>query len=281
MISFMEQRIALIGATGWIGRSVLERMEGRHAVVAVSGSSLGGAGIRNGLRLTGAQVVVNAAGLRQATWDELSDANIALVEGSLDYCREAGATFVTLGSAAEYGRSDCGVLAETQSCAPASEYGKSKRAATELVVAAHRDGVRAVVLRLFNVYGRCQPTGVAVGDLALRVRLAAEQDQEVVLNDWDVLRDYVERCDVARVVEACALGEMSLPPVVNIGTGQGLRLFDVVSEMAKLRGVSVLKGECSADRIPSAVADVGLLKRVTELPQPATAEGIAARCVTD
>ena len=281
MMSPVEQRIALIGATGWIGQSVLKRLEETHTVVPVSGSNLRSAGILEGLRRSEAEVVINAAGLRQTTRGEIWDANVVLVENALRYCRETSASFVTLGSAAEYGRSDGGVMSESQDCAPTSDYGKSKLAATELVVAAHNDGVRAVVLRLFNVYGRSQPSGVAVGDLALRVRNASEEDGKVVLNDWDVVRDYVERCEVARIVSACALAQSVWPPVVNVGTGGGLQLFDVVNAMAKIRSVTVLKGKCSPDRVASAVADVKLLEQVTRLPRPATAEGIAARCAID
>jgi nucleoside-diphosphate-sugar epimerase len=135
-----------------------------------------------------------------------------VVEAVGERCRAV----VRLGSSTEYAETD-GPMDETTALRPRGFFGASKAAGSLLVTAtAAARGMRATVLRAFQVYGpddhphRLVPT----------VLRAAWSGEELPLTAPGMRRDWVHVDDV---VEACvrAAHADDLPPgqVLNIGTG--------------------------------------------------------------
>ena len=123
---------------------------------------------------------------------------------------------VRLGSSTEYAASDR-PLAEDAPLSTASFFGGSKAAGSLMLLAAAAEhGVRATVLRAFQVYG----PGDHPARLVPVVLAAAAGRRRVPLTAPGRRRDWVW---VGDVVEACvrAAGADDLPPgtVVNLGTG--------------------------------------------------------------
>ena len=163
-------RVAVVGATGFVGRSLCEALERRgHRPVAVraprlSSSARDAAGLvaemgrtdvaPEVIRLREAfatcQVVVNAAGLATATaaaQGALIGAN-ALMPAVVAEAAPAGRRLVHVSSAAVQGRRP--VLDESRECSPFSPYSESKALGEQVM---HRRRPDAVCFRPTSVHG--------------------------------------------------------------------------------------------------------------------------------
>lgn len=176
----------------------------------------------------------------------------ALLEGALD----AGLRrFVYSSSAAVYGQPDTlEPIHEDEPCEPINPYGASKRAGEWMIDAtARRHGWRAVSLRYFNVAGAGDPSlgdrGVA-NLIPLVFRALDEGRRPQVFGDdyptadGTCVRDYVHVADLARAhVAAVGWTEQAdgrQPHLaVNIGTGRGASVLQVLEAVAKVAGQDV------------------------------------------
>jgi UDP-glucose-4-epimerase GalE len=158
-------------------------------------------------------------------------------------------------SAAVYGQGARGALetiAETADKAPASPYGDTKLAAEWMIEAQCRAyGLTAVALRYFNAAG-ADPSGL-IGEahepethlipLAIAAALGDGKPLTVFGQDFDTpdgtcLRDYIHVNDLA-AAHVAAL-EADLPAgafeAVNVGTGQGRSVTEVVEAVGRAAG---------------------------------------------
>lgn len=117
---------------------------------------------------------------------------------------------------------------------PASAYGLSKLAEEDLLtMVADRRGIEPVILRYGAVQGRPQPFQNAYYG-ALRIfclRLAHDQ-QPVLLEDGNQLRDFVDVEDVARA-NLAALVELS-PGRYNVASGRAHTLMDLARTLLRV-----------------------------------------------
>ncbi|HET8930116.1 MAG TPA: NAD-dependent epimerase/dehydratase family protein, partial [Acidimicrobiales bacterium] len=173
------RRFLVLGANGFIGRGVAEvlvRNPASGEVVRHLHRNVGpgrGEGIRtldlitaSDADLTGLwdevhpQVVVNCVGATagdDVTFQELNVDLVARLVHSLG--GREGTRLIQLGSAAEYGIGEPGrPVVESDRCEPVGAYGRSKLAATNLVLeAASRGDIDGTVLRVFNPIGPGAP----------------------------------------------------------------------------------------------------------------------------
>ncbi len=152
-----------------------------------------------------------------------------LVEALPEGCRAV----VRLGSSTEYGE-QAAPLDETAPLRPRGFFGTTKAAGSVAVAAAAvRRGMRAVVLRAFQVYGPLDHPGRLV-PTALR---AARSGGVLPLTRPGLGRDWVYVDDV---VDACvrAAGADDLPggQVLNIGTGRQVSNEELVAQLAAVAG---------------------------------------------
>lgn len=155
-----------------------------------------------------------------------------LVDALTDDCRAV----VRLGSSTEYAAGD-GPIDEDAPLAPRGFFGATKAAGSLLLLgAAAERGVRAAVVRAFQVYGP--------GDKGERfvpaVLRAAATGEVLALTRPGLRRDWVW---VGDVVDACvrAATGSDLPPglVVNVGTGTQTSNEDIVALAERVTGRSV------------------------------------------
>lgn len=135
-----------------------------------------------------------------------------LVEALPEHCR----TVVRLGSSTEYAAADR-PLAEDAVLEPRGFFGATKAAGSLLLQAAAAErGVRAAVLRAFQVYGPGDhPTRlVPVVLAAARTGAAVPLPPRVSRRDWVWVGDVVDACVRAAVDDTLPAGV-----VLNIGTG--------------------------------------------------------------
>ncbi|MFE6689529.1 NAD-dependent epimerase/dehydratase family protein [Streptomyces sp. NPDC057743] len=240
-------RVLLIGANGYLGRYVADRLLADPAVQLTALGRGDDADVRFDLA-TGSPgaltrfldavhpgVVVNCAGTTRGGARELTRHNTVAVATICESLRRSGcgARLVHLGCASEYGPSQPGSsTAEDAVPRPGGPYGVSKLAATELVLGS---GLDAVVLRVFSPVGPGTPAGSPLGRLAEAMRRAMQSgDNELKLGGLGVQRDFVDVRDVARAVHAASLS--AAQGVVNIGTGRAVRLREAAAVLARVAG---------------------------------------------
>lgn len=240
-------RVLLIGAHGYLGRFVADRLLADPAVQLTALGRSDDADVRFDLS-TGSPgaltrfldavhpgVVINCAGAVRGGARDLTRHNTVGAATVCEALRRStcSARLVHLGCAAEYGPAQVGSsTAEDAMPRPGGPYGVSKLAATELVLGS---GLDAVVLRVFSPAGPGTPAGSPLGRLAEGMRRALQQgDSELRLPGLGVQRDFVDVRDVARAVHAASLS--AAQGVVNIGTGRAVRMRDAVSVLARVAG---------------------------------------------
>ncbi|GAA0811387.1 hypothetical protein Sya03_17260 [Spirilliplanes yamanashiensis] len=228
----------LFGGAGFLGRHVAAALTG-HDVVAPARSAVdltAGPEAIAGL-LRGADAIVNCAGVTTGPAAGLAAGNVVAVAHLLTAWERAepGARLVHLGSAAEYGAAAPGrPVAETDEPEPVSAYGHSKLAGTALVAAAHRRGLPATVLRVFNPLGPGTPAALLPGRLVAGLRAAADGGPPATTGPLDGHRDFVDARDVAAAVRTAATARAPLPALLNVGSGRATALRDLAGLAAAL-----------------------------------------------
>lgn len=280
-------RILVLGAGGFIGahvREALQRMDdggsvilasrraptalaARERWVAFDATVADRAALAERFIDAAPDVIVNCAGITTGDEPGLIRGNVTFVIDALA-ARTAvapDARLVHLGSSAEYGAVPAGIpIREDDRPNPVGAYGRAKLAATEAVLAAgHRDGLEALVLRVFNPIG----PGLPDGNLLTRAARAmldarASRAPAITLGRLDAYRDFVDVDDVAEAVAAAALHPGPLGPrVVNVGSGRATRARDLVTVLARVARFdgAVIEDEGGSPRsldVPWQAADV-------------------------
>lgn len=140
---------------------------------------------------------------------------------------------VAPGSASEFGARNGRIGDDDPAVPPLSPYGWAKRAAFDLATSwAQRTGAGVLWLRPFIIYGPGQSGGMVVPYAVEQAR----RGEVAEFTDCNQIRDFVYIDDVA---EAFALAVTQRPPGVhamNLGTGDAVRLRDLLSAIAECFG---------------------------------------------
>jgi UDP-arabinose 4-epimerase len=195
----------------------------------------------------------------------------------LDAMVEEGVKHIVFSSTcATYGMPESGSIAEDHPQRPVNPYGESKlfvERALHWYGAAH--GIRSAVLRYFNAAG-ADPDG-EIGEvhdpethlIPLVIEAALGQRSEVQIFGTDYLtadgsavRDYVHVTDLAaahvKAIDSITQGTESF--AVNLGTGQGHSVREVIEMVERVSGRTVNARECERrpGDPPALVAKPGL-----------------------
>lgn len=141
---------------------------------------------------------------------------------------------VHTGSALEYG-STGGVLREDSPTATTTVYGETKLAGTDALIERSRSsGVRALVARLFTVYG----PGEHAGRLLPSLLSAGASGADVELTEGVQRRDFAYVEDVADGLLRLAVSPAELGEVVNLATGVMQSVRDFVQTAAHVANIA-------------------------------------------
>ncbi|WP_369389918.1 NAD-dependent epimerase/dehydratase family protein [Streptomyces sp. CG1] len=255
-LAMRPRRVAVLGATGCVGRHVCAAFACRGAdVVAVArraaphmspyvfrsvdvgrGTSTELAGLLAEWRV---DTVVNAMLGWGESAREMADANVRPVRGLLAALRSLSdpVRYVHLGTIHEYGPIPYGTAVdETAEPRPTSLYAQSKLTASRLVLdAVARGELDGVVLRLTNTLGPYTAPESFFGALAARLRRAAPRE----VTDVAVAaahRDFVDVRDAAAAVYAAA-AETAPEPLMNIGRGEAVAVETLVRSLVEVSGL--------------------------------------------
>jgi NDP-hexose 4-ketoreductase len=243
------RRVAVVGATGSVGRQVCAAFLSRgHEVLAIArnpASHLTNVAFRavdvaaaetsqlaELFETEGVDAVVNAAGRWGPTEAEMVYSHLRAAERLLAALAllPRPMRIVHLGSVHEYGPVPVGALIdESLPPRPANSYARTKLAVAQAVLSATRLGeVEGVVLRMANMFGPYPAQETFLASLVGRLRAAAASGKAVELGIADARRDFVDVRDVAAAVLAATAAAEAAGRVVNIGSGTAVELRELV-----------------------------------------------------
>lgn len=153
-------------------------------------------------------------------------------------------------SAATYGTPDVDRVTEDTIANPINPYGETKLIGEWMVENAKIWGLKAISLRYFNVAGTGWPDladTAALNLIPIVLNNLANSESPTVFgddyqtHDGSCIRDYVHVMDLASA-HLAALDELSKKehvehPILNVGTGSGTSVFEVLAEIKKVSGI--------------------------------------------
>jgi len=182
--------------------------------------------------------------------------------------------FIQSSTAAVYGNPESGFAHESTEPHPISVYGRTKLAAEdELVGAVSSNSISGTSLRYFNVVGarnKLLKDNSAANLFPIVMRaISAGRRPQVFGSDYETpdgtcIRDYVHVEDIAsaHLLTARALREKTLPPAINIGTGSGFSVLEVISALQEFNGTSL-----DPEMLPRRIGDPAELTAKVELAE--------------
>jgi len=194
---------------------------------------------------------------------------LGLVEA---FRRHGGRGMVGVGSSAEYGPATEPCREDVTPLAPATIYATCKRSVHDILARwSAPAGIGFGWARVFNLHGPGEPPSRLVPQL-VRAGIAGAP---FPMRHPGQRRDYLHVADVGRAL--VALLDREVQGAVNIGSGEGLALRDLATQVGACLGTSIALGEpgVEPDPAPTVVADVTRLRReVGFTPQFSSEEGL-------
>ncbi len=199
----------------------------------------------------------------------------------LERVADAGAALIAYSSSGGqvYGEAMELPLQESAPERPVTAYGVAKLAMEHLTrLATRRRGMSHILFRMGNPYGPLQELTNRHGIVPRLVRSVNRGEPVTVYGGGATVRDYVFVEDAAEAVAALVTGD-ALNTTVNIGTGAGASLNDLVALVEKVSGGKVSREDApmrDAD-VERNVLDISLLKRLTGFePETTLEQGLEA-----
>jgi GDP-4-dehydro-6-deoxy-D-mannose reductase len=251
----------ITGATGFLGREVSRFLERGPADVHTSSRTGSGSAQHHAADLTSCadvdlllktikpEVVIHLAGGRidhgaefgPTHVEHLRRANVDTTKNLLEGLIRLGQTpyVIVAGSAAEYGEPPNGPIEEETPLRPVTAYGRVKAEQTTLARRLCGEGASPLtIVRPFNVVSPRLPKSTALGNIRTQLLEQVGGRRTLHCGRIDVVRDYIP---IEFVVETLArLTEAPTEePALNVCSGVGIGLADIVSELALALSVVV------------------------------------------
>lgn len=249
----MMNRLLVTGATGFIGRHVLTKMQDcgfevhattreRSPLSQVENVCWHTVDLLNTDQVLNLLKKISPTHLLHLAWYAFpgkfwtAEENLSWVGATLELCRAfsqfGGKRAVLAGSCAEYAWNNEGACSERMTpCQPSTLYGTCKLATQKIVSSwFHQTGVSAAWGRVFFLYGPFENRTKLVSSVISS--LLAEQPARC--SSGKQVRDYMHVEDIAGAF--ASLLESDVTGVVNIGQGEPVSVKDIVSKIASLIG---------------------------------------------
>jgi UDP-glucose 4-epimerase len=211
---------------------------------------------------------------------EYNSTNVSGTVAIMEAMRDAGIKRVVLtSSGAVYGEQPVAKVHEDLLPHPDSPYAVSKLAAENYVrTIGERWNIETVSLRIFNAYGPGQsipPTHPPV--IPQFMRQILEGGSLVIYGNGQQIRDYVYIDDVVEALVAAATAEGLNRQVINIGTGAGVSINQLVNLIEQVTGrtARTITNPSAPAGVSALVADIGRAKALLNFrPKVNLVEGL-------
>jgi UDP-glucose 4-epimerase len=224
--------------------------------------------------------VVHAAGLKSVTEsmenkDEYMDVNYCATKAIIQFAiKYKVRNFIFSSTAAVYGApKQLFAIKEDDVLNPISPYGSSKLyAEKEVSRFLHIPGNRGSSLRFFNVIGtKAQElTDKSIDNLVPIIveKLLSKVPVEIYGADYPTpdgtcVRDYVDVRDIASVINLIASSNVTVPPILNVGTGYGVSVKEMIEKVA----LAANRDKIETINSPRRLGDVAILTADVHLAQ--------------
>lgn len=189
--------------------------------------------------------------------------------------------FVYVSSSEVYGIPATGEFTETTLPAPTTVYGAGKLAGELVTLAYLRTyGLETQVIRPFNNFGPRSHSEGDSGEVIPKFILRALVGETLIVHgDGTQTRDFMFVHDTARWLVELSRVDALLGEVVNIGSGQEIRVVDLATRILELTGSSsdIVHGEARPGDLPRLCADVSRVRTIVPFRlTTAFEEGLAA-----
>jgi nucleoside-diphosphate-sugar epimerase len=260
--------ILVTGATGFIGRNLVRRLEALgHKVYPFSRSTGHDVIDKNSftpLLEKEIGVVVHLAGLTFVpdSWIAAGSfyaVNTLGTQQVLEFCRSTQARMVYV-SAYVYGLPKYLPIDENHPLVPNNPYAHSKWLGEELCrFYAENMGVKSIILRPFNLYGPGQDDRFLIPTLLRQIR----ETGEITVKDELPKRDYLHINDF---VEACCLAMThdETFSIFNVGSGTSHSVYQIIEMLRRGFRADIpftSLNEKRQNEIPDTVADISAIRR--------------------
>ena len=186
----------------------------------------------------------------------------------IDACAASDVRRIVFSSSSSvYGVQDELPIRESAPTNPISSHGIHKLTIEKfLLLAKHLHGIDVRILRISNPYGPGQNLTGRQGFIAITIGKIMSGVDVTLRDEGRAIRDFMFIGDLARALELAGLRD-EVPSILNIGSGEGHSLTDVIQLMSDLLGYPVKTVNIESRRvdIPASVLDVALAARVLGL----------------
>lgn len=211
---------------------------------------------------------------------EYNKTNVSGTVAVMEAMRDAGVKRVVLASSgAVYGEQEVERVNESLLPYPDSPYAVSKLAAEGYVrTIGGLWGIETVALRIFNAYGPGQailPTHSPV--IPQFVRQILGGGSVIMYGSGEHVRDYIYVDDVVQALAAAATAEGVSRQVINIGTGIGTSIKQLIAMIEKVTGrkAQIITNPTVSAGVSSLVADISLAQKLLNFaPRVSLPEGL-------
>lgn len=194
--------------------------------------------------------------------DNTFQTNVQGTQNVLDSCKFHNISkIIVTSSAAVYKNSD-NPVDETSTTEPLSPYGQSKLDMENIII---KSEINYSILRLFNVYGNGQITGVITNFK----KNILENEPLTIFGDGKAVRDFIY---IDNVIDAIILSMKPISGIYNIASGNGTSISDLAKLIIQLSGKnseinykSARDGEiiCSIANISKSQKELGFYRKIS------------------
>lgn len=198
---------------------------------------------------------------------EYNAVNVGGTVALMEAMRDTGIKRVVMASSgAIYGEQAQERVTEDLSPRPTSPYGVSKLSAEYYVLSIGQLwGIETVILRIFNAYGPGQPLPPTHPPVIPQFMQQALGGGSIIVHGGGrQIRDYVFIDDVINGLAAAGTARNVNQQIINIGSGTGVSLSQLVGTVAKVTGnkVQVLHVGSTGGGVSRLVADINQAKNL-------------------
>lgn len=116
------------------------------------------------------------------------------------------------------------------------------------------------ITRIFNMYG-----GNDNFSIISKIKNAYLNNEELnIINDGMGIRDYVHIDDVTEVYKILLYNTSKIPQILNIASGNGKKLFDILNILSKNR-IYINTNNIQREEINASIADIELLNQLVDI----------------